>query len=221
MVREGSFYLRVKIKSLSEEVRIIRHEMRKTKKSYKYLKAKAKEAGEQPDTSSQTDLRVEADRFGWAHNSLVRHMADVVKTEYRSALLALAFLKGKPYSSVERFTRKRPDWGRIERLVKKYYPMRFFNDPHPRQAEMDELWNKWLQEAREHIYVTHSCQPHLTEKMASEGIEDRRQKLAEAKESGKPLYAFPYSYVCNKPEPKPTPHIVPTPTPSLMERLFG
>ncbi len=70
--------LRVKIRSLADEARVIRHYEDRTRF--------------QPD----------------AHNSLHRHRVVVVARAVRDALLALAFLRGMDYSRVEASTRQPP-----------------------------------------------------------------------------------------------------------------
>jgi hypothetical protein len=90
--------LRVKIKSLAAEARIIR----------------AEEALH-PRSSRE-------------HQSLSHHRREVVSREQRAALVALAFVRGVPYAAVERnprcnrrpFDRPGPDWSRVAKLASRY-----------------------------------------------------------------------------------------------------
>lgn len=79
---------RVKIKSLAEEARLIRREERRCK------------------------------RVAWVAGSLRAHRIYVVRVEQRHTLLAYAFLRGTPYSVVERMPREQADVSKIERILK-------------------------------------------------------------------------------------------------------
>lgn len=82
--------LKVKIKSLAEEARIIRKEEGRCGKD-------------------------EALR-----SSLHAHRILDVRGEQRASLLAYAFIRGREYASVEGRCRAQPDWGRVQRLVGKF-----------------------------------------------------------------------------------------------------
>jgi hypothetical protein len=90
--------LRVKIKSLAAEARIIR----------------AEEALH-PRSSRE-------------RQSLSHHRREIVAREQRAALVALAFVRGVPYAAVERkprcnrcpFDRPGPDWNRVSKLADRY-----------------------------------------------------------------------------------------------------
>lgn len=83
-------YLKVKIKSLAAEAKIIRREEKRYPGGH-------------------------AVRIG-----LYLHRIHEVRDESRSAHLAYGFLKGRTYSQIEQGARKTPDWSRIERLIHKY-----------------------------------------------------------------------------------------------------
>lgn len=85
-------YLKVRIKELAEEARIIRAEEHKAKSARKY--------GEL--------------------TGLNRHRIDVVRPAARSAQLAYGFLRGRPYRTMERTCRIKPSMKEIRRLVSKY-----------------------------------------------------------------------------------------------------
>ena len=111
-------YLKVKIKSLAAEQAIIRHEEHKYLASSRWCAKQTPPAADGP-----------AARHVWA--GLQAHSLNL-RFEIRAALLAYAYLRGKPYSSVEPtpcwrrapFCRVGPNWGRIAELVIKYGPAR-------------------------------------------------------------------------------------------------
>lgn len=86
-------YLRVKIKSLAEEARIIRHEADRYKR------------------------RNDPTRLG-----LHDHRRGVVRPEARNALLAYGYLRGRLYAQIEASTHEAPNWPRVARLIEKYGP---------------------------------------------------------------------------------------------------
>ena len=85
-------YLKVKIKSLAEEAKIIRLEERKAKKYGNKL------------------LR----------EGLRSHRIWDVRREARASLLAYAFLRGKSYHSIEQTVKNKPDWDRVVKIIKKF-----------------------------------------------------------------------------------------------------
>ena len=100
-------YLKVKIKSLAEEARIIRHEEVKRRASnFKKLHA---------------DIQQQADS---ERSSLHLHRTIDVRVETRAALLAYGFLRGRKYSQVEtppkKPTGKEIPLKRVVRLISKY-----------------------------------------------------------------------------------------------------
>lgn len=172
-MREGQFYLKVKIKSLDEEIRIIRKEMHKARKSREHYKARAK-AAEEGSEEAKNFRQYQAD-FTWLEGGLADHMVCPVKTEFRHALLALAFIKDQPYAQVERYTRRQPNWERVERLGKKYGGLNCsFQPEDPAPA-----WEKWYRTALEHIYISGGGIADRKEKDAAEGREFRAQQIAE------------------------------------------
>ncbi len=87
-----SIFLKVKIKSLAEESRIIRLEERR--------------AG----LHHNRGLR----------QSLADHRRGVVRRESRNTLLAYAYLRGKSYRNCERTSHNEPNWDSIKRMIEKY-----------------------------------------------------------------------------------------------------
>ena len=95
--------LRVKVRSLAEEARIIRHEERRAL-------GKERWASRHGKSSDGTYARLRG------------HRVHVVRPEARATQLAVAYLRGKPYAEVEGPTSSTPDWSRVGRLVLKYGP---------------------------------------------------------------------------------------------------
>jgi hypothetical protein len=103
---EMQSYLRVKIKSLAEEARIIKLEERKAKWRRRALQACQKPAD-----------KVLGEYFGLYH-----HRTYDVRNEARAAQLAYAFIRQMPYERVENpeLTKKPVNLGRVAQLVSKY-----------------------------------------------------------------------------------------------------
>lgn len=81
-------FLKVKVKSLAAEARIIRREENRS--------------------------------FGQLRNDLHSHRVQIVRPEARATLLAYGYARGRLYSSMEGPSSSVPDWGRVERMIKKY-----------------------------------------------------------------------------------------------------
>ena len=86
-------FLRVKLKSLAEEARIIKVE----------------------------EQRANGCRKFELQNSLREHRIGIVRSEARATLLAYQFLRGIPYSVIEKPSKENPpNWHRVDKMVKKY-----------------------------------------------------------------------------------------------------
>lgn len=91
-------FLKIKIKSLAEEAKIIRHE-----------EAIAKKASYVAHAGIQQ------------YDSLRNHRVREVREEQRATLLAYGYLRGRAYSDIERDGSKRiTNWVRVQRMVEKY-----------------------------------------------------------------------------------------------------
>jgi len=82
--------LKVKIKTLAEEARIIRLEERRSK----------------PGSQRQGELH--------------GHRVHTLRTDQRYSLLAYAFLRGVPLSRVEKNSKSDPDYTRVAKIVGKF-----------------------------------------------------------------------------------------------------
>ncbi len=85
-------YLKVRIKELAEEARIIRKEELKAKANREYAKL----------------------------NGLHDHRIRVVRPAARNAQLAYGYLRGRDYRALERNPRTEPDWKAVRKLIAKY-----------------------------------------------------------------------------------------------------
>jgi len=90
-MKNQKIQLKVKVKSLAEEARIIRKEERKAK-----------------------------GRDSQLLSSLQCHRRISLREESRSAQLAYAFLRGLQYEQVERKCKTPPNWYRVKQLVEKF-----------------------------------------------------------------------------------------------------
>lgn len=90
-------YLKIKLLSLTAEAKIIKKEERKF---FPYRN----------DEGTRRDIY-----WGLRH-----HRIFDVRSESRSANLAYGFLRGRPYAALEKTCRTRPDWSRVDVLIKKY-----------------------------------------------------------------------------------------------------
>lgn len=103
-------HLRVKIKSLAAEARIIRSEEERV----------ARRLQRDAERGLSSSKGTYAGHLALA--TLRAHRTVSVRGEARSALLALAVLRGMSYAQVEQSVRpgNDPDWGRVWSLVRKY-----------------------------------------------------------------------------------------------------
>lgn len=110
-----SVYLKIKIKSLAAEARIIRREERRQLGSARYLKRR--------DWSRQVNERSEEQLTAYScHQRLHQHRVVGVRQEARAAQIAYGFLRGRRLSQIESpRMRDAPWWGRILRLVLRYH----------------------------------------------------------------------------------------------------
>lgn len=124
-------YLKVKIKSLAAEAKIIRQEERKWLHSARRLQSRiTSEPNCGPGLS--TRLSRACDLLG----GLGRHRKFDVREESRASLLAYGFLRGRRYSQMEAKCYEPPRWSRVADLVKKYGPV----GRNERPADLVKEW---------------------------------------------------------------------------------
>lgn len=102
-------YLQIKVASLAAEARIIRKHERAALRSARWEKQK-----------DETGLGSETQRAYTIYENLYSHRVRDVRYEARAAQLALGYLRGQDYASMEQKAYKAPAWSRVAYLVKKY-----------------------------------------------------------------------------------------------------
>lgn len=95
--------LKIKLKSLAAEARIIRHDETKAYDSGDYATG----------------------------NSLHNHRTLVVRPEARATLLAYQYLRGVPYAACEPSVRTEPNWDKVWRMAKKYGELKVDHESWP------------------------------------------------------------------------------------------
>jgi hypothetical protein len=123
----GYYYIKVKIKSLAAEAKIIRREESKAR------------------THGNRRLRM----------GLADHRRGIVRTEARHALLAYGFLRGRPYKSMEAKCHpgSAPDFKKVRTSIEKYGCERRWDEEtqaefKARQSLMLAEFDKWVKEAK-------------------------------------------------------------------------
>jgi hypothetical protein len=107
--KDGRLFLKIKIKNLADEARLIRRET-----------AKARD----PQTKNQL----------WLHRTTV------VRQAARNTQIAYAFIRGRPYRSVEPKATRPPNLTEVRRMVKQYGVDAW----GPEKAAEAERLEKWL-----------------------------------------------------------------------------
>jgi hypothetical protein len=121
----STIYIRVKIKTLAAEARIIRLEERRAKARWKHLRQRAGVTDD--DEVAQAAVDSEVLFFG-----LKNHRRGPVRSAAREAQLVYGFLRGTPYLALERTCRTEPDWREIGKLIKRY--------GHPKTTDQLQEW---------------------------------------------------------------------------------
>jgi hypothetical protein len=87
-------HLKIKIKSLAEEARIIRHEARKIDKKI-----------------------LDREQAGRIKQDLNDHRTGIVREEARHSLLAYGLIRDVPYPVMEKKCNEAPNWSKIEKMA--------------------------------------------------------------------------------------------------------
>lgn len=101
-------YLKVKAASLAAEARIIRKLEQKTR-------AYLRRTPNWPD-----DPKLLENGAAVAFWGLRNHRTNEVRREARATCLAIGFLRGRPYKTLEAKCYTPPDWKRVQTLIEKY-----------------------------------------------------------------------------------------------------
>lgn len=148
-----TLYLKIKIKTLVEESRIIRSHERKAKARMQKMKAKG--LPEEKVRSAKETLL-----------ALKYHRRGVVRSAARSNHLAYGFLRGIPYAEMEAKCRFGPDWSEVEKIAARFAGitpdretvrsyqrrgLRGYESCYARWDEFDAKWAAWRAEADAHL----------------------------------------------------------------------
>lgn len=150
-------YLKVKSASLAAESRIIRKRERHTLANaralsgiYDYRHKKDEPRPEMPKKTERASILEGADaKAREAYDlfwGLTHHRKNVVRKEARDTHIALHFLKGKPYDTVEDFAYSQPNWDNIERMVLQYSEGESPQDIKQRFEEWVQNAEAWIGE---------------------------------------------------------------------------
>lgn len=129
-------HLRVKLKTLAAESRIIRKEEQKAKRRAR--------------NSSVPEMRA---AYYQAYRHFRDHRRGVVRRAARHTLLALGFLRGKTYAELEPYSEKEPSWSHVHGNAVRFSVPEWkarmtknFEDEETRKK-----WEAWLGKAKEHF----------------------------------------------------------------------
>lgn len=103
----GLAYLRIKIKGNADDGRHARHEIRRLLTAVRRMRAAAVTY---TDPALCQKIATDLSRSQLTLEAITGHRAHV-RSETRSCLLVMGFLRGRTYRSMERFTQSYPDWG--------------------------------------------------------------------------------------------------------------
>lgn len=109
MNTRNNVQLKIKIKSLAAEARLIRHEENKRKRFIVAMEAK--------DPAATAHAREE-----WL--SVKAHRRGGVRSEARHSLLAYGFLRGRAYAQLESKCHpgNEPNWDYVEKMLRRFSP---------------------------------------------------------------------------------------------------
>lgn len=99
-------YLKVKIKSLAAEARIIRHEELKFPNARLMRKMQWAQPIGGRDNPTYQGLHI--------------HRVAIVRPEARAALLAYGFLRGRSYRAIEAKCYQEPDWFNVLKIARRF-----------------------------------------------------------------------------------------------------
>ncbi len=159
----GTTELKVKLKSLAAESRIIRLEEQRAKNGYRWAKHELGKLDDRPHTEAETaaleQQHEERVRTFW---SLRVHRKGTVGYAFRTAHLAYGFLRGLPYRALESSQTDKRGWSYVMDEARSN-AARFGG-----KAFDPEAWKAWVKAAEEHL---------------EEGAKEKARKEKEAREA--------------------------------------
>lgn len=144
------FYMKVKIKTLAEEARIIRREEQKQKGWINVLTQQqsfrhAKDAPRPDERTNWPDIEDAQQKSDDAYDlfwGLHRHRTQELRRTARINHLAYGFLRGVPYKNMENGAYDFPNLKKVEETAKRFY------DYGDNLFKM--VWDNWVDEAKKH-----------------------------------------------------------------------
>lgn len=146
-------YLKVKIKSLAAEARVIRTEENKALSRARAFKGKYRKRHDVESHKPEKPAWVlRFEKYGEAKETseteyekfwgLKRHRINVVRKEARDSHIAYGFLRGREYQNIEQSRYIDPDWKNIERIVLR------FNSGDIEEQVILQRFAEWLENAK-------------------------------------------------------------------------
>ena len=118
--------MKIKIKHLGEESRIIKNEKAKWLRKAAIGRQKAKESGRENPAAP------------WMFDAIHLHRVNVVRPEARDSNLAYGFIRGHSYATVEEKRYTDPNWRNVLDIVKRFYNSRYGMNVH-----IEEKFAEW------------------------------------------------------------------------------
>lgn len=109
-------YLKVKIRSLQEEAKIIKHEESRHKH---YTSVEILDSRTNTAKNIAKRRPIHPDSVGLV-NGLATHRKQVVRSEQRCTLIAYGFLRGRTFAQIESSATSEPNWSRVEKMITRY-----------------------------------------------------------------------------------------------------
>jgi len=119
-------YLKVKLKYLAEESRIIKDEKERWLRKAAIGRQKALE------TDRKNPARA------WMFQALHEHRVKVLRPEARDSNLAYGFLRGHPYSRIESLRYTDPNWENVYEIITRFHSYRYKTN-----VELNERFEEW------------------------------------------------------------------------------
>ena len=138
-------FMKVKVKSLAEEARIIRREEKKA------LAGSHWERWDKEAFVRRPCARGTEGSYSPLYQHLHEHRGGTLRGCARLNLLAYGFLRGKPYSQMEVYCERLPDWKKVKKFARAFCPDKTYKQPWP--DEWEARWQAWLGSAEAWLKV--------------------------------------------------------------------
>lgn len=193
-------HLRVKVHSLSHEMRYIRRQENKWKRRANFARQRSRIASD-PEVKAKANISMAyAEANFWSNRG---HRVGM-KVDARNAHLAYGCLRGMPYSRMEQlcygvfkgYGVTEPQWSRIEFLVER------FSKDEPNPQEFMQRFAQWLEEAKAYFEGNKQRIPPLVLQRAidrdkrlndTEYQAERKKHSQQAEEHGRMVHNAAYT----------------------------